>query len=103
MASLRGFYVRNFAALHRRSGSDHHQSYSRGTIIRHLRKTTSLEIVEARGFRVVSGGVIAFLKDYECWYRTSLRLARMFPMLCTEVQIVARRPVKLPEPGSAWR
>lgn len=103
VASLRGFYVRNCAALHRRSGSDHHQSYSRGTIIRHLRKTTSLEIVEVRGFRVVSGGVIAFLEDYEWWYRTSLRLARMFPMLCTEVQIVARRPVKLPEPGSAWR
>ena len=92
LAAVRDFYVRKFPERHLRSKSGHHQTFSRGTIVRHLRKTSSLQIESVRGFRILSGGKIEFLEDYGWWYRFSLFLARLFPCLCTEVQIVARRP-----------
>lgn len=92
LAALRNLALRVFPKAHAASRSQHHQTFSRRSIVRHLRATTSLEVADVRGFRVVSGGLIEFLEDYAWWYRLSLFMARVLPCLCTEVQIVARRP-----------
>jgi SAM-dependent methyltransferase len=90
-AAIRDFTVKTFRRAHREGHSTHHQSFSRGSIVAHVERSTSLEVVDVRGFRVVSGGAIEFLEDHEWWYRASLRLAQALPWLCTEVQLVARK------------
>lgn len=91
LAAARALYVKTFRRAHRESRSTHHQTFSRGSILALLERETALQVVDVRGFRVISGGAIEFLEDHEWWYRTSLRLARALPWLCTEVQIVARK------------
>ncbi|MCK5801525.1 MAG: class I SAM-dependent methyltransferase [Lentisphaeria bacterium] len=56
------------------------------------------DIQEARGFRIVSGGPLAFLEDFAWWWRFNLLLGRTLTSLCTEVQIVAVRKEPL-DPG----
>jgi DNA-binding PucR family transcriptional regulator len=91
LAAIRDLYVKTFRRAHREGHSTHHQSFSRGSIVSHVERSTSLEVVDVRGFRVISGGAIEFLEDHEWWYRASLRLAQALPWLCTEVQLVVRK------------
>jgi SAM-dependent methyltransferase len=57
-----------------------------------------LEFVTARGFRIISGGVLRPLENFRWWWKFNRWLGSLLPALCTEVQIVAlkRRPDVLP-------
>jgi SAM-dependent methyltransferase len=58
------------------------------------------EIRDKRGFRWITGGLLAPLEDFRLWYRYSLFMARLLPWLCTETQVVARRkPASVPQPS----
>lgn len=49
------------------------------------------KIEQARGFRIVSGGVLAPFEDFRWWWRLNRTLGASFPSICVEAQIVARR------------
>ncbi|MEM7001825.1 MAG: class I SAM-dependent methyltransferase [Pseudomonadota bacterium] len=66
--------------------SDHIQTYS----LRSIRQQLSPRFVEieARGFRIVSGGLLRRLENHAWWYRFNRRLGRFVPGLCIEVQLI---------------
>jgi len=68
-------------------GSDHIQTYS----LRSIRKDLAAQFVEseARGFRIISGGLLRPLENYAWWYRLNRKLGRWWPGLCIEVQLLA--------------
>jgi SAM-dependent methyltransferase len=70
----------------------HVQAFSLRTFTALLRDLTSLEIVSARGFRVVSGGILRPLENHRSWWRFSRLIGERVPALCTEIQVVARKP-----------
>ncbi|NKB97719.1 MAG: methyltransferase domain-containing protein [Pseudomonadales bacterium] len=84
IAMLRRALVRRFGLR----GSDHIQTYSLRSIRRDL--APYFEEVEARGFRIISGGLLRNLENYEWWYRFNRRLGRWLPGLCIEVQLLLR-------------
>jgi SAM-dependent methyltransferase len=70
----------------------HVQAFSLRSFKRLLRTHTDLEIVQARGFRIVSGGVLRPLENHLWWWRFNTRLGELLPGLCIEIQVVARKP-----------
>lgn len=76
---------------------DHVQAFTKSAFCRLLQRGGDLEIREARGFRVFSGGPLRFLENYHWWYRFQRFLGRHFPSCCIEVQVLAH---KRPSPRS---
>jgi SAM-dependent methyltransferase len=70
----------------------HVQAFSQATFIRLLRERTDLEIVTVRGFRIVSGGLLRPLENHRFWWRFNRWLGERVPALCTEIQVIARKP-----------
>jgi len=92
LANLRNFYIEKFPALFEKSGSGHIQSFSmksvRNLIAQHFGDFTELD---ARGFRVVSGGPLRWLEDYRFWYEFNCWLGRRIPSFCVEVQLLLKK------------
>jgi hypothetical protein len=74
----------------------HVQAFSRKTFLQLLRKETNLDILETRGFRVISGGPLRPLEETRAWWRFNRWLGGIAPGLCVEIQVVARKPVRQP-------
>lgn len=70
----------------------HVQAFSLITFKRLLRRYTTLEIKEARGFRVISGGILRPLENRRWWWQFNRWLGSKIPGACIEVQILARKP-----------
>lgn len=77
----------------------HIQTFTARSIARRIAAAGLFEDVQVRGFRLLSGGVLAPLEDYEWWYRFNRRLGAAVPSLCIEVQVSARRRGPLALPG----
>ena len=73
--------------------SDHPQTFTLRSLRRILEQTGAFDIQHARGFRIVSGGVLGFLENSRWWWRCNRALGKMVPWACTEVQIVACKPI----------
>jgi len=71
----------------------HVQAFSLITFKRLLHRYTDLEITEARGFRIISGGVLRPLENHRAWWRFNRWLGSVVPGLCIEVQVIARKAV----------
>jgi hypothetical protein len=71
----------------------HVQAFSLVTFKRLLRQYTNLEITEARGFRVISGGILRPLENHRAWWRFNRWLGAEIPGACIEVQVIARKPL----------
>lgn len=67
----------------------HLQAFSLGSFLQALRKSGDLTIRSARGFRIVSGGVLRPLENYRWWWQLGRAAGRLAPALCTEIQVVA--------------
>lgn len=91
VAALRNWYIRTFPGLFARSGSGHVHTFSSSSIVRRLQTVGELEVLDIRGFRILSGGLLRPLENYHWWYRFSLWLGRLLPSLCVEIQMVVRR------------
>ena len=46
---------------------------------------------QVRGFRVVSGGLLAPLENYRWWWRFNRWLGALFPAACIEAQIILEK------------
>ncbi len=69
----------------------HVQTFTCGSFCALLKTRPSFEIIEARGFRWVSGGILAPLEKHEWWYRLNRKMGGLVPWLCTEIQVVIRK------------
>lgn len=69
----------------------HVQAFSQRTFLQLLDATGELRIDQVRGFRFVSGGPLRPLEYCRWWWQLNRRLGRLFPSLCTEIQVLARK------------
>lgn len=74
----------------------HVGAYSLPSLRRLVRSVGAFDVRHARGFRSVSGGVLAPLESRRWWWRANAAFGRALPWFCAEVQIVA---VRRGEPG----
>lgn len=71
----------------------HVQAFSLITFKRLLRRHTNLQIKDARGFRIISGGILRPLENRRWWWRFNRWLGSRIPGACIEVQLIARKPL----------
>jgi len=77
----------------------HVQAFTRGSIMRVLTQHAGVEVQQTRGFRIASGGLLRPLENYQWWYRLNRQMGAIVPGLCTEIQIVAKKPLAADEQG----
>jgi SAM-dependent methyltransferase len=69
----------------------HHQAFSLSSFLREVRQVPGLELKEARGFRIISGGLLAPLENYRWWWRLNRRLGEWMPAACIEIQAIFQK------------
>ncbi len=67
----------------------HQQIFTCWSFKRLIKNTGDFSILKTRGFRIASGGLIAWLENYRFWYRFNRILGRIIPTLCPDIQIIA--------------
>jgi len=88
LAFLRRRYVALTLARDPQRYWSHIQSFSLKTFLRAMRRHSQLELVEARGFRIVSEGLVAPLENHRWWWKLNRRVGAAIPSVCTEVQAI---------------
>ncbi len=73
----------------------HVQAFSLRTFKNLLRHHTNLNIEQARGFRIISGGILRPLENHRWWWKFNNWLGAAVPGLCIEVQLVAKKPASV--------
>ena len=76
--------------------ASHLQAFSLFSFLRLLRAHPNLKIEKARGFRIISGGLLRPLENYRWWWQLNRRLGELLPALCIEVQIILRKSAASP-------
>ncbi|MBV9824600.1 MAG: class I SAM-dependent methyltransferase [Alphaproteobacteria bacterium] len=71
--------------------ASHQQAFSLSSFRRLLRGHPRLTLVKARGFRIISGGLLRPLENYGWWWQLNRRLGDAFPALCIEVQVILKK------------
>jgi 2-polyprenyl-3-methyl-5-hydroxy-6-metoxy-1,4-benzoquinol methylase len=74
--------------------ASHLQAFSLSSFLRLLRGYPNLSVVQARGFRIISGGLLRPLENYRWWWQLNRRLGELLPALCIEVQIILRKSAR---------
>lgn len=70
---------------------DHIQVFTAGRIKKWVQQITELEVNEVKGFRIISGGILAPLENHYWWYRLNRIIGRAVPQLCVECQVTAMK------------
>jgi SAM-dependent methyltransferase len=69
----------------------HVQVFSQRAFSKLLSRHAGVEIQDVRGFRIVSGGILAPLENLRWWWQLNRRVGAAVPGLCIEVQVVAKK------------
>ena len=69
----------------------HHQAFSLYSFLREVSRLPDLELRKVRGFRIVSGGLLAPLENYRWWWRLNRRLGEWVPAACIEIQAIFKK------------
>jgi len=70
----------------------HIQAWSKHSFIRELRaECPDLDVLVCRGFRIMSGGILAPLEHCRWWWQWNRWIGRLAPSLCIEFQVIARK------------
>ena len=77
----------------KRKPRSHLQAFTLKSFQTALNRNCDLQIDEARGFRILSGGVFRPLENHRWWWQFGRWTGRLAPGLCTEVQVVGRKPM----------
>ena len=67
----------------------HQQIFTCRSFKRLIKNTGDFSILKTRGFRIASGGPIAWLENFHFWYRFNRALGRIIPTICPDIQIIA--------------
>jgi SAM-dependent methyltransferase len=68
---------------------DHVQFFTLSSIRDLVRQCGLFEVRGEKGFRIMSGGLLAPLENFHWWWRYNMFLGRKLPAWCTEIQILA--------------
>lgn len=88
LAFLRRSYVAFTLLLKPSMYWSHIQSFSLITFLRAMRQHSGLELVETRGFRIVSEGLVMPLENYRWWWKLNRKIGKLIPFACIEVQAI---------------
>ena len=70
----------------------HIQAWTKRAFLRDVRNSCpGIKIEKVRGFRIISGGLLAFLENYRWYWQMNRFIGRMLPSFCTEIQIVCHK------------
>ncbi len=69
----------------------HVQAWSLRTFRREWKNCASVRFETARGFRIISGGILRPLEFTKSWWKLNRTVGAMVPGLCTEVQLLGRK------------
>jgi len=90
LVQLRRFFIfarkRIFRGCH-----SHKQAFDTRLLKTLVARHENFIIKEVQGFRILSGGLLAFMENFHWWYRINQFLGRRFPGLCIEVQLIIRK------------
>ncbi len=75
----------------RKKARGHLQAFSRSSFETAIQDSCTVELLDARGFRMISGGLFRPLENHRWWWQANRRLGSWLPGLCTEIQVVARK------------
>jgi len=78
--------------MRRRRPRDHVQAFTLAQFKATVVANSKLEFIEARGFRIASGGVLRRLEEHRGWWAFNRWLGARLPGACIEVQVVLRKP-----------
>lgn len=70
----------------------HVQAFSSRSFCAAMAAHSQLRLLEIRGFRIVSGGLLRPLENYRWWWRFNRRLGKLVPAACIEIQAVMQKP-----------
>jgi 2-polyprenyl-3-methyl-5-hydroxy-6-metoxy-1,4-benzoquinol methylase len=76
-----------------RKARGHVQAFTLMSFKKALLAHSKLAFVEARGFRIISGGPLRPLEEFRGWWAFNRWLGTQIPAACTEVQIIGEKPV----------
>jgi SAM-dependent methyltransferase len=83
------------ALTRRKKPRAHAQSFSKSSFLRLFGSVARLPVLEVRGFRFFSGSLLRWLEHFRWWWRLNRFLGRLLPALCTEIQVLAKKPEAL--------
>lgn len=71
----------------------HHQAFSLYSFAAEVRRQLPhLNLMQVRGFRIISGGLLAPLENYRWWWRLNRRIGELMPAACIEIQAIFEKP-----------
>lgn len=70
----------------------HVQSFSKASIVKLLAENTDLILRDVKGFRIVSGGILRPLEDQKWWWKMNMKIGKVIPGLCIEIQLTLQKP-----------
>jgi 2-polyprenyl-3-methyl-5-hydroxy-6-metoxy-1,4-benzoquinol methylase len=91
-AFARNAWVQASLKLRPQKTWSHIQTFSQLSFHRQLRRHSRLRLVAARGFRIVSGGLLRSLENHRWWWRFNRRLGALAPWACIEIQSILVKP-----------
>ncbi len=100
LAALRDAWVQASLVWRLDKKWSHIQTFSQRSFLRQIRRHSGLELVEIRGFRVISGGPLRPLEHYRWWWRFNRRLGALAPWACVEIQAIFEKPTNPETPSS---
>ncbi len=91
-AFARDAYVQASLILRPQKKWSHIQTFSQRSFLRALHRHSHLELIETRGFRVISGGLLRPLENHRWWWAFNRRLGALAPWACIEIQAILEKP-----------
>ncbi len=79
----------------------HVQAFSKNSFVANLQRYSDLQVQKARGFRIISGGVLRPLENYRWFWQFNRFLGAMLPSMCIEIQVLAQKPLEEANPKKA--
>ena len=72
----------------------HIQAWCKHSFIKDIKTNCpGVQIERVRGFRIISGGILAFLENYRWYWQLNRFIGRIVPSLCIEIQVVCTKPM----------
>jgi SAM-dependent methyltransferase len=75
-----------------RGNRTHVQAFSLATFKAKVLAYSGLILIEARGFRIISGGILRPLEHHRWWWAFNRWLGAKIPAACIEVQVILEKP-----------
>ncbi len=85
---------------HRRKPRGHLQAFSKASFLTEMQRHSTLKLVEVRGLRIISGGILRPLENYRWWWKFNRWLGAQVPALCIEIQAIMEKPADAAAPAA---